>query len=66
MDINETLREKSSFKKDLFSFLIFGILGVVFYYQYYLQISNYSEYEIAAKKNKNMKFRSTLKRNHIW
>ena len=56
MDINETLREKSSFNKRLiFLYLIFGIMGVVFYYQIFnLQISNYSEYEIAAKNNKNI------------
>ena len=56
MDINETLREKSSFNKRLiFIYLIFGIMGVVFYYQIFnLQISNYSEYEIAAKNNKNI------------
>ena len=56
MDINETLREKSSFnKRFIFLYLIFGIMGVVFYYQIFnLQISNYSEYEIAAKNNKNI------------
>tara|TARA_A100001388_G_scaffold48584_1_gene32275 strand:- start:5631 stop:7460 length:1830 start_codon:yes stop_codon:yes gene_type:complete len=56
MDINETIREKSSFNKRLiFLYLIFGIMGVVFYYQIFnLQISNYSEYEIAAKNNKNI------------
>ncbi len=56
MDINETLREKSSFnKRFIFLYLIFGIMGAVFYYQIFnLQISNYSEYEIAAKNNKNI------------
>ena len=38
----------------LVTFTAFGILGVVFYYQIFnLQISNYSEYEIAAENNKN-------------
>ena len=56
MDINETLREKSSFnKRFIFLYLIFGIMGIVFYYQIFnLQISNYSDYEIAAKNNKNI------------
>ena len=55
IEINETYQEKTSFNKRLvFLFVTFGILGVVFYYQIFnLQISNYSEYEIAAKNNKN-------------
>ena len=54
-EINETYKEKISFNKRLvFLFVTFGILGAVFYYQIFnLQISNYSEYEIAAKNNKN-------------
>ena len=54
-EINETYKEKISFNKRLiFLYVTFGILGVVFYYQIFsLQISNYSEYEIAAKNNKN-------------
>ena len=54
-EINETYKEKTSFNKRLvFLFVTFGILGAVFYYQIFnLQISNYSEYEIAAKNNKN-------------
>ena len=54
-EINETYKEKISFNKRLiFLYVTFGILGVVFYYQIVnLQISNYSEYEIAAENNKN-------------
>ena len=54
-EINETYKEKISFNKRLiFLYVTFGILGVVFYYQIFnLQISNYSEYEIAAENNKN-------------
>ena len=54
-EINETYKEKTSFNKRLvFLYVVFGILGIVFYYQIFnLQISNYSEYEIAAKNNKN-------------
>ena len=54
-EINETYKEKISFNKRLiFLYVTFGILGLVFYYQIFsLQISNYSEYEIAAKNNKN-------------
>ena len=54
-EINETYKEKISFNKRLiFLYVTFGILGVVFYYQIFnLQISNYSEYEIAAINNKN-------------
>ena len=54
-EINETFREKTSFNKRLiFLYLIFGILGIIFYFQIFnLQISNYSEYEIAAENNKN-------------
>ena len=54
-EINETFKEKTSFNKRLiFLYVVFGILGIVFYYQIFnLQISNYSEYEIAAKNNKN-------------
>ena len=54
-EINETYKEKISFNKRLiFLYVTFGILGVVFYYQIFnLQISNYSEYETAAKNNKN-------------
>ncbi len=54
-EINETFKEKSSFNKRLiFLYLIFGILGIIFYFQIFnLQISNYSEYEIAAENNKN-------------
>ena len=54
-EINETYKEKTSFNKRLiFLYVTFGILGIVFYYQIFnLQISNYSEYEIAAKNNKN-------------
>ena len=54
-EINETFKEKISFNKRLiFLYVVFGILGIVFYYQIFnLQISNYSEYEIAAKNNKN-------------
>ena len=54
-DINETIKEKSSFNKRLiFLYLIFGIFGAIFYYQIFnLQISNYLEYEIAAENNKN-------------
>ena len=54
-EINETYKEKTSFNKRLvFLYVTFGILGAVFYYQIFnLQISNYSEYEIAAKNNKN-------------
>ena len=53
--INETFKEKTSFNKRLiFLYVVFGILGIVFYYQIFnLQISNYSEYEIAGKNNKN-------------
>ena len=56
-EINETYKEKTSFNKRLvFLYVTFGILGIVFYYQIFnLQISNYSEYEIAAKNNKNEK-----------
>ena len=56
-EINETYKEKTSFNKRLvFLYVTFGILGAVFYYQIFnLQISNYSEYEIAAKNNKNEK-----------
>ena len=52
-EINETFKEKSSFNKRLiFLYLTFGILGVIFYFQIFnLQISNYSEYEIAAEKS---------------
>ena len=55
IEINETYKEKISFNKRLiFLYVVFGILGIVFYYQIFnLQISNYSEYEIAAKNNKN-------------
>ena len=55
IEINETYKEKTSFNKRLiFLYVVFGILGIVFYYQIFnLQISNYSEYEIAAKNNKN-------------
>ena len=55
IEINETFKEKTSFNKRLiFLYVVFGILGIVFYYQIFnLQISNYSEYEIAAKNNKN-------------
>ena len=54
-EINETFKEKTSFNKRLILlYVVFGILGIVFYYQIFnLQISNYSEYEIAAKNNKN-------------
>ena len=54
-EINETYKEKISFNKRLiFLYVTFGILGIVFYYQIFnLQISNYSEYEIAAINNKN-------------
>jgi len=54
-EINETYKEKTSFNKRLiFLYVVFSILGIVFYYQILnLQISNYSEYEIAAKNNKN-------------
>ena len=54
-EINETFKEKSSFNKRLiFLYIAFGILGGIFYYQIFnLQISNYSEYEIAAENNKN-------------
>ena len=54
-EINATHKEKISFNKRLvFLYVPFGFLGVVFYYQIFnLQISNYSEYEIAAKNNKN-------------
>ena len=55
IEINETYKEKISFNKRLvFLYIAFGILGIVFYYQIFnLQISNYSEYDIAAKNNKN-------------
>ena len=55
IEINETYKEKISFNKRLiFLYVVFGILGIVFYYQIFnLQISNYLEYEIAAKNNKN-------------
>ena len=55
-DINETLKEKLSFNKRLiFLYIAFGILGIIFYSQIFnLQISNYSEYEIAAENNKNV------------
>ena len=55
IEINETYKEKTSFNKRLiFLYVVFGILGIVFYYQIFnLQISYYSEYEIAAKNNKN-------------
>ena len=55
-DINETFKEKLSFNKRLiFLYTAFGILGIIFYYQVFnLQISNYSEYEIAAENNKNV------------
>ena len=55
IEINETFKEKISFNKRLiFLYVVFSILGIVFYYQILnLQISNYSEYEIAAKNNKN-------------
>ena len=47
---------RDSNKRLVFLFVTFGILGAVFYYQIFnLQISNYSEYEIAAKNNKNEK-----------
>ena len=54
-EINETFKEKSSFNKRLiFLYIAFGILGGISYYQIFnLQISNYSEYEIAAENNKN-------------
>ena len=54
-DFNKTFQEKSSFNKRLiFLYIAFGILGIIFYYQIFtLQISNYSQYEIAAEKNKN-------------
>ena len=54
-DINETFREKASFNKRLiFLYVTFSIFGIIFYYQIFnLQISNYSEYESAAKDNKN-------------
>ena len=55
IEINETYKEKISFNKRLvFLYIAFGVLGIVFYYQIFnLQISNYSEYDIAAKNNKN-------------
>ncbi len=54
-EINETFKEKSSFNKRLiFLYIAFGIVGGISYYQIFnLQISNYSEYEIAAENNKN-------------
>ena len=54
-DLNKTFQEKSSFNKRLiFLYIAFGILGIIFYYQIFtLQISNYSQYEIAAENNKN-------------
>ena len=57
-EINETYKEKISFNKRLiFLYVTFGILGVVFYYQIFnLQISNYSEYEIAAKTIKMRRY----------
>ena len=54
-DFNKTFQEKSSFNRRLiFLYIAFGILGIIFYYQIFtLQISNYSQYEIAAENNKN-------------